>query len=156
MTFATNVICTGRQCRSNIAIQRSVPQFLTVLVAYRVWSINRKHLSFRVRKLRPILLIIVESGAFYSATLLALLILYNVDSWFQYVVLDAVSPIVVSLFPYLYPVASYLITDFIGNCVYRNYASHYHGNQLGGRRDSPSRVRRHTNVAYADRWQPES
>ncbi|KAL5492766.1 hypothetical protein ACEPAI_4213 [Sanghuangporus weigelae] len=75
MTFATNVICTA-------------------LVAYRVWSINRKRLSFRVRKLRPIMLLIVESGAFYSATLMALLILYNVDSWFQYVVLDAVSPIV--------------------------------------------------------------
>ncbi len=42
------------------------------------------------------MILIVESGAFYSATLLALLILYNVDSWFQYVVLDAVSPIVVS------------------------------------------------------------
>ena len=67
------------------------------LVAYRIWVINRKHLSFRHRKLRPVMVLIVESGAFYSATLLALLILYNVDSWFQYVVLDAVSPIVVSV-----------------------------------------------------------
>lgn len=75
MTFATNIICTA-------------------LVAYRVWSINRKYMSFRMRKLRPIMLLVVESGAFYSATLLALLILYNVDSWFQYVVLDAVSPTV--------------------------------------------------------------
>ncbi|KAM5538492.1 hypothetical protein V8D89_007825 [Ganoderma adspersum] len=75
MTFATNVICTA-------------------LVAYRIWMINRSHLAFRHRKLRPIMLLIVESGAVYSATLLALLILYNVDSWFQYVVLDAVSPTV--------------------------------------------------------------
>ncbi|KAI0710099.1 hypothetical protein C8Q76DRAFT_89167 [Earliella scabrosa] len=75
MTFATNFICTA-------------------LVAYRIWVINHKHLSFRHRKLRPIMILIVESGACYSATLLALLILYNVDSWFQYVVLDAVSPIV--------------------------------------------------------------
>ncbi|KAJ6495812.1 hypothetical protein C8R47DRAFT_373389 [Mycena vitilis] len=75
MTFATNVICTA-------------------LVAYRVWSINKKHVSFRVHKLRPLMLLIVESGAIYSATLMVLLILYNVDSWFQYVVLDAVSPIV--------------------------------------------------------------
>jgi len=77
MTFATNVICTA-------------------LVAYRVWSLNRtrKHMSFRHRALRPALVLIVESGAMYSATLLALLILYNVDSWFQYVVLDSVSPIV--------------------------------------------------------------
>ena len=42
------------------------------------------------------MLLIVESGALYSATLLALLILYNVDSWFQYVVLDAISAVVVS------------------------------------------------------------
>lgn len=64
MTFATNVICTA-------------------LVAYRVWAINRKHVSFRGRKLRPLMLLIVESGAIYSATLMVLLILYNVDSWFQ-------------------------------------------------------------------------
>ncbi|CDO72732.1 hypothetical protein BN946_scf184990.g15 [Trametes cinnabarina] len=37
---------------------------------------------------------VICTGAFYSATLLALLILYNVNSWFQYVVLDAVSAIV--------------------------------------------------------------
>ncbi|KAI8983404.1 hypothetical protein BD414DRAFT_418722 [Trametes punicea] len=75
MTFVTNVICT-------------------VLVAYRIWAMNRKTVSFRHRKLRPVMVLIVESGAVYSATLLALLILYNVDSWFQYVVLDAVSAIV--------------------------------------------------------------
>lgn len=74
-TFATNVICTA-------------------LVAYRVWAINRKRISFRTHHLRSVMLLIVESGAAYSATLLALLILYNADSWFQYVVLDAVSPIV--------------------------------------------------------------
>ena len=66
--------------------------------AYRVWTINRKYLSFRNRHLQSIMLLIVESGAIYSATLLALLILYNVNSWFQYVVLDAVSTIVVSVF----------------------------------------------------------
>ncbi|KAI0652663.1 hypothetical protein C8Q79DRAFT_1005830 [Trametes meyenii] len=75
MTFSTNVICTS-------------------LVAYRIWAINRTHLSFRHRALRPAMILIVESGALYSATLLALLVLYNADSWFQYVILDAVSPIV--------------------------------------------------------------
>ncbi|KAI0761630.1 hypothetical protein BD413DRAFT_485645 [Trametes elegans] len=75
MTFATNVICTA-------------------LVAYRVWAINQKPLSFMHNRLRSVMVLILESGAIYSATLLALLILYNTDSWFQYVVLDAVSPIV--------------------------------------------------------------
>ncbi|EIN09223.1 hypothetical protein PUNSTDRAFT_134386 [Punctularia strigosozonata HHB-11173 SS5] len=76
MTFATNVLCT-------------------VLVAFRVYRLNRKQLiGARARHLRPLLLIVVESGAVYSAWLMALLILYNTDSWFQYVVLDSVSPIV--------------------------------------------------------------
>ena len=37
------------------------------------------------------MLIMVESGAAYSVALLVLLILYKTDSWFQYVILDAVS-----------------------------------------------------------------
>ncbi|KAJ7598600.1 hypothetical protein C8J56DRAFT_169867 [Mycena floridula] len=75
MTFATNVICTA-------------------LVAYRVWVINKTRMSFRVRKIRSALLLVVESGALYSATLMVLLILYTSESWFQYVIIDAVSPIV--------------------------------------------------------------
>ncbi|KAK7028272.1 hypothetical protein R3P38DRAFT_2935085 [Favolaschia claudopus] len=74
-TFVTNVICTA-------------------LVAYRLYLLNRGRPGFRQRKLAPVLVLMVESGAYYSLTLLLLLILYNVDSWFQYVVLDAVSPIV--------------------------------------------------------------
>lgn len=71
------------------------------LVAYRIWVINRTYFfsGFRHRNLRPVLILIVESGALYSATLLALLVLYNTVSWFQYVVLDAVSSIVVSVPP---------------------------------------------------------
>ncbi|KAJ3002432.1 hypothetical protein NUW54_g5851 [Trametes sanguinea] len=75
MTFVTNFICTA-------------------LVAFRVWAKNRSTLSLKHHKLRPVMVLIVESSACYSATLLALLILYNVNSWFQYVVLDAVSAIV--------------------------------------------------------------
>ncbi len=42
------------------------------------------------RNLRPVLLLVVESGAVYSATLLTLLVLYKTESWFQYVLLDVV------------------------------------------------------------------
>ncbi|KAJ3748814.1 hypothetical protein DFH05DRAFT_1456767 [Lentinula detonsa] len=53
----------------------------TALVAYRIcWN--------------PVMLLVIESGAIYSATLLSLLILYKAESWFQYVLLDAISPIV--------------------------------------------------------------
>jgi len=75
MTLATNIICTG-------------------LVAYRIWYINRQSISFSEHSLRPIMLLVIESGAIYSATLTALLILYKTESWFQYVLLDAISPIV--------------------------------------------------------------
>ncbi len=42
--------------------------------------------------MRPIMFLVIESGAVYSVTLLVLLILYKVQSWFQYVILDAVRP----------------------------------------------------------------
>lgn len=73
MTLATNIICTA-------------------LVASRIWHVN--HLSMAHGSLHPILLLVIESGMVYSATLMTLLILYKVGSWFQYVLLDAVSPIV--------------------------------------------------------------
>ncbi|KIJ34296.1 hypothetical protein M422DRAFT_70236 [Sphaerobolus stellatus SS14] len=77
MTFATNFICTA-------------------LVAYRIWRINQKGLAFSNshRRLGSVMVLIVESGSIYSAALLALLILYEADSWFQYVILDAITPTV--------------------------------------------------------------
>ncbi|KAF5381650.1 hypothetical protein D9615_005470 [Tricholomella constricta] len=75
LTLATNIICTS-------------------LVAYRIWSINRRVISFSGHSLRPIMFLVIESGAIYSVTLITLLILYEVESWFQYVLIDAVSPIV--------------------------------------------------------------
>ncbi|KAI0652662.1 hypothetical protein C8Q79DRAFT_114146 [Trametes meyenii] len=39
-------------------------------------------------------LVALKSGAVYSAALMTLLILYKTGSWFQYVLLDAISPIV--------------------------------------------------------------
>ncbi|KAF8234517.1 hypothetical protein L208DRAFT_1393909 [Tricholoma matsutake] len=75
LTLATNIICTS-------------------LVAYRIWAINRESIVFSKSSLRPIMLLVIESGAIYSATLTTLLILYKQQSWFQYVLLDAISPIV--------------------------------------------------------------
>jgi len=75
LTLATNIICTA-------------------IVVYRIWDINRESIVFAESSLRPIMLLVIESGAIYSATLTLLLILYKVQSWFQYVILDAISPIV--------------------------------------------------------------
>ncbi len=48
-------------------------------------------MGFASHSYRPIIFLVLESGAVYSATLATLLILYKAGSWFQYVLLDAVS-----------------------------------------------------------------
>ena len=53
--------------------------------------LNRSIMNFASHSYKPIMILVIESGAVYSATLLALLILYKAQSWFQYVLLDAVS-----------------------------------------------------------------
>ena len=82
------------------------------------------------------MLLIVESGALYSTTLLALLILYNVDSWFQYVVLDAISAVVVSA-PISVRVTEWAITGaFQGYRVLRDHVAYRNGSLYRGGRDS--------------------
>ncbi len=71
LTLATNIICTG-------------------LVAFRIWHINRSIMNFASHSYRPVVFLVLESGAVYSVTLSALLVLYKTSSWFQYVLLDAV------------------------------------------------------------------
>ncbi|KAL0568328.1 hypothetical protein V5O48_013662 [Marasmius crinis-equi] len=75
LTLATNLICT-------------------TMVASRIWYINRATWKLTERSLNPVVMLVIESGAIYSATLITLLILYKAQSWFQYVLLDAISPIV--------------------------------------------------------------
>ncbi|KLO11938.1 hypothetical protein SCHPADRAFT_447293 [Schizopora paradoxa] len=81
LTLATNLLCTA-------------------LVALRIWAVNRAVLRGLAggaglrRSYRPVLFLVLESGAVYSATLTALLVLYKTSSWFQYVLLDAISSIV--------------------------------------------------------------
>lgn len=64
--------------------------WLTGLVAFRIWRLNRSVMAFLNHSYYPIMFLVLESGAVYSVTLTALLILYKADSWFQYVLLDAV------------------------------------------------------------------
>ncbi len=58
---------------------------------------NRAIMKFGSHSYQPILFLVLESGAVYSATLTALLILYKTGSWFQYVLLDAVRNLFLSL-----------------------------------------------------------
>lgn len=63
----------------------------TALIATKIWKIN-SYTAAHVfeNKMRPVMLVVLESGAMYSGTLFALLITYLVGSWAQYLILDAV------------------------------------------------------------------
>jgi len=78
VTLTTNVMCTG-------------------LIAYRITNINRSVTKSRAgmgQDLAPIVVIIVESGAIYSFSALTMLIVYELGSNAQYIVLDATFPII--------------------------------------------------------------
>lgn len=59
---------------------------MLALIAYRIWDIQRKHDT----GYSPALLIVVESGAIYSFTLISLLIGYGVGSLYSNISLDSV------------------------------------------------------------------
>lgn len=67
----------------------------TALIAGRVWWIQRKLQKTGVavvgRDLTPALIVVIESGAIYSACLIILLALYLSGSFAQYILLDGVS-----------------------------------------------------------------
>ncbi|KAL5530981.1 hypothetical protein ACEPAG_3857 [Sanghuangporus baumii] len=76
ITLVTNFICT-------------------VLIALRIWWIgHRSSMSFTSRNLSPVLAIIIESGAVYSATLITLIVTYTINDWSHYFFLDAICPVV--------------------------------------------------------------
>ncbi|PIL35766.1 hypothetical protein GSI_02496 [Ganoderma sinense ZZ0214-1] len=99
LTLATNIICTG-------------------LVALRIWHMNRAIMTFVDHSYRPIIFLVLESGMVYSATLLTLLILYKTGSWFQYVLLDAISPIVGLVFSMIIVRIGLGITSINGTSAY--------------------------------------
>ncbi|KAF9475584.1 hypothetical protein BDN70DRAFT_908071 [Pholiota conissans] len=70
ITLITNLLCTG-------------------LIAYRIWHINSRMGSLVGNSLRPVLLLVIESGAIYSATLITLLIVYGTQLLITNILLDA-------------------------------------------------------------------
>ncbi|KAJ7078381.1 hypothetical protein C8R43DRAFT_353872 [Mycena crocata] len=69
----------------------------TALIAVRIWYINRQVTKAGAvwgRRLGQSIIIIVESGAIYSACLIILLSLYLSGSYAQYILLDAVVQVV--------------------------------------------------------------
>jgi len=68
----------------------------TLLLAFRIWNIDRRVSKIRATKgpLRPLLTIVIDSGLLYSITLLSALSCFVAHSKGQYVVLDMIMPII--------------------------------------------------------------
>ena len=90
-TLATNVICT---CRSSHWDPISFIDFMhSAMVAFRIWSVDRVVEKYREAKstLKPVLAIVIESGAIYSASLIILLINYFSHNWVYFLLPQLVS-----------------------------------------------------------------
>ena len=90
-TLATNVICT---CTSSYWDPTSIIDFTySAAIAFRIWSVDRACGKYREAKstLKPMLAIVIESGAIYSASLTILLATYLSDSLAYLIWLHAVS-----------------------------------------------------------------
>jgi len=70
MTLATTVICTG-------------------LIAFRIWRSRRLLKQSRMHSsLLPVLVIIIESGALYSAAMISVIVAYAAGNNLQYIIID--------------------------------------------------------------------
>lgn len=62
------------------------------MIATRIWFFTRNSFNGQPGgSLFPIVRIVLESGALYSGTLITLLVLFETESWFQYILVDSVS-----------------------------------------------------------------
>ncbi|KAG5337767.1 hypothetical protein C0989_008945 [Termitomyces sp. Mn162] len=66
------------------------------MIASRIWYLSgiSARAGIRGSNLHPVARVIVESGAIYSSMLVTLLILYGQKSWFQYIIVDALSSLI--------------------------------------------------------------
>jgi len=84
-TLATNVICTS-------------------MIAFRIWSVDRAVGKYRETKstLKPVLAIVIESGAIYSASLMILLINYFSHNWVYFLLPQLITPIIGIVFSMIF------------------------------------------------------
>ena len=89
-TLATNLSATGEQ--GFPFSPNSIDHRMKVgLLAFRIWNVNRQTARYRSKnRLSPILRVVVESGAIYSVTITAALIMFVIGSPGVYILLDMV------------------------------------------------------------------
>ena len=67
-----------------ILILHPITDFVySAMIAFRIWSVERAGGKYRETKstLKPVLAVVIESGAIYSASLTIFLIIYLSHSW---------------------------------------------------------------------------
>ena len=90
-TLATSVICT---CTSSYWDPISFIDFTyPAMIALRIWSVDRAGGKYRDSKstLKPMLAVVIESGAIYSTCLIILLIVYLFHNWAHFILSQVVS-----------------------------------------------------------------
>jgi len=89
--FATQIAAFATSFFSISLVQNLLT---TSLIVWRIWRVNMGAREMGQRSLWPVMAVILESGAIYSATLGALLFTYAAGSFAQYICLDMVVPII--------------------------------------------------------------
>jgi len=109
---------TGRWITSFYATTLTTNFLSTMLLAYRIWRIDRSVSRVRATQgpLRPLLEVVIDSGVLYSVTLLAALSCFVAKSTGQYVVLDMVMPII--------SIAFYMVIIRVGIAKTSNNSTH--------------------------------
>ncbi|KAL5526960.1 hypothetical protein ACEPAF_8689 [Sanghuangporus sanghuang] len=117
----------------------------SVLLAFKIWKVNRDVLKFKENgQLTPVVRAVVESGAIYSATITVALILFIINSVGVYVVLDMISPIICIVFNMIIiriAFAADAIPSISNSSRQHNQTANYSGNNQGSRHGDRRRVR---------------
>ncbi|KZO89934.1 hypothetical protein CALVIDRAFT_433302 [Calocera viscosa TUFC12733] len=67
---------------------------VTLLIVFRIWKVNMSTALSAAGSLRPVMSIILESGVIYAASLFIFLMTYVSGSNSQYILVDAINPMI--------------------------------------------------------------
>jgi len=93
---AHNVYTFGPWIDAFFATSLATNMYCTVMIALRIWIADRATGEFRQTEnpLKPVVIIVIESGAIYSSMLLGLMTSYLMNSWIHFVFLDVMTPVI--------------------------------------------------------------
>lgn len=108
LTLFTNFTSTCKSIHPIYKPSDGSPPLVALIAARIVWVHRQMVGSVNGREVLPAAIVIIESGAIYSACLIILLSLYVSGSFAQYIVLDAVTQVIVSVIATRSSVISYM------------------------------------------------